>query len=199
MRTTAARTAESVRALRETDESSFRRELHALEVSRALSRSADPPFELIGLWRGFVGEHLPGNDVYPGRQVKYLDAVERQAYELHVSDGELRDVDGNRYDTSDGTKPLGSSDPWSIFVMDHRGRFFASKVWRSGQFNHSSLVGGEPVAGAGLIRVDNGKLTHLSNRSGHYYPPHRLTAQTVAHLSGQGVPMGEVEFIIIDD
>ena len=41
----------------------------------------------------------------------------------------------------------------------------------SQKFHHSSFVGGEAVRCAGMIRIDNGKVSQVSNDSGHYQPP----------------------------
>ena len=38
------------------------------------------------------------------------------------------------------------------------------------KFHHSSFVGGQAVRCAGMIRIDNGKVSQVSNDSGHYQP-----------------------------
>jgi hypothetical protein len=47
-----------------------------------------------------------------------------------------------------------------IFAADHKG----------GRFHHSSFVSGKKVRCAGMIRVKKGKVTLVSNNSGHYRP-----------------------------
>ena len=46
----------------------------------------------------------------------------------------------------------------AIFVMEKDGTFYASKYQRVGEFHHSSLVAGRPVAAAGEIGVVDGTL-----------------------------------------
>jgi hypothetical protein len=86
------------------------------------------------------------------------------------------------------TKPI-VSNTW-IFVMDPNGSIYVADYvteYRNGGyydalryfgpapqeivgFNHSSLVGGEPVASAGEIQVNKGRIELISNKSGHYVP-----------------------------
>ncbi len=86
------------------------------------------------------------------------------------------------------TKPV-VTNAW-IFAMDPNGSIYAADwvtEYQNGGyydalryygpapkeivgFNHSSLVGGEPIAAAGEIVVKKGKLELISNKSGHYEP-----------------------------
>jgi hypothetical protein len=86
------------------------------------------------------------------------------------------------------TKPV-ITDTW-IYVMDPNGSIYAAdwvEEYKKGGyydalryfgpapkeiigFNHSSLVAGEPVAAAGEMKVNNGRLEIISNKSGHYVP-----------------------------
>jgi hypothetical protein len=67
----------------------------------------------------------------------------------------------------------------------HRQRFF-----------HSSLVAGMPVAAAGVMRIENGRLLSLSNESGHYAPPPSCLAHVMSRLAGLGV--AELESVQIE-
>jgi hypothetical protein len=107
--------------------------------------------------------------------VKYLNEAERQAYRLFMRDGKLYDAQGNLFDTTNATNP--ESRGHAIFVMDQNGNIYASNNPAQGKFHHSSFFGGEPVAGAGEIRVENGVLKGLSDRSGHYRPDWSLVQQ----------------------
>jgi hypothetical protein len=58
---------------------------------------------------------------------------------------------------------------YAIYVMSAEGHIhLGSHV--VGLYHHSSLLGGEPVAGAGEIIVTQGKLNFVSNKSGHFVP-----------------------------
>ncbi len=134
---------------------------------------------------GFVGEHLPNNHIW-GTQVDYLDEHRRRDHQLHVRDGSLYDNDGRPFDTSSGGS-VHSGGGRAIFVMDEHGNIYASNHHAPGRFHHSSFLAGQPVAGAGELRVIDGKLEVLSDQSGHYRPPREFTRQVVEHLRSLGV------------
>jgi len=58
---------------------------------------------------------------------------------------------------------------WAIYVMSDTGNIHASSH-SVGYRHHSSLLAGANVAGAGEMRVLQGKLVNISNKSGHYAP-----------------------------
>jgi hypothetical protein len=92
----------------------------------------------------YVGEEVPGNQVWAGSAVRYLDAAERAPYALIFHNGRIFDADKNLFDTRDA-ETVHSDAPRAIFVMDANGTFYASKEQAIGEFHHSSLVGGAPV------------------------------------------------------
>lgn len=65
-----------------------------------------------------------------------------------------------------------------------------------GYFHHSSFLAGERVRCAGMIKVHNGKVTLVSNDSGHYKPPTHRLKSVVAGLFQCGCwePGGRVKF-----
>lgn len=150
-------------------------------------------YETKALENDYIGEELGEGWVEPfGTKVKYLSAAEKAPYELFVKDGKIVDAKGNLYDTKDaGTAHSGKGK--SIFVMDENGRIYASKTHAVGEFHHSSLGGGKPVAGAGEIVVDNGKVTEISNRSGHYQPDQRTNAQVLEELKSREVDITDIK------
>ncbi len=143
----------------------------------------------------YAGENLPDNDVWPGSQVKYLSEVERQAFEIRIHNGKLYRADGSPLDTSDASNVfLGAGS--AIFVMDENGTFYASKQQKVGEFHHSSLLAGKPVAAAGEIGVITGELMLLSDRSGHYRPSQEFTRQALGALAGAGVDLSNVNMLL---
>jgi hypothetical protein len=74
------------------------------------------------------------------------------------------------------------SDRRAIFIMDANGSFFASREHNMGDFHHSSLAAGAPVAAAGELEVIDGKLVTLSDKSGHYRPTRIFTNQAIDQL-----------------
>lgn len=143
------------------------------------------PLDTISLRPQFRGEHVPPdqNRVFPGRQVRYLTAEERLAYRLYVNErGLLADANGNLFDTATGESMHTPEGGRAIFVMDAQGNLYASNKHVAGEFQHSSFLAGAPVAGAGELKVTNGQLELVSNKSHHYRPPPRYIAQTVRHM-----------------
>lgn len=86
-----------------------------------------------------------------------------------------------RLDTSDGTSPMGKY----LFVMDGEGRVFAGS---SAQVDkHSAFLAGAPVAAAGLIVVEAGRLVAVEDESGHYMPPQDYLNQFLTEMVLRGV------------
>jgi hypothetical protein len=102
----------------------------------------------------------------------------RQAYKLRVKEGRLYDAGGNPFDTGDEI---------ALYVMDQQGQIFAARTSVHDSLHHSSLLAGEPVAGAGIMQVRQGRVMLINDRSGHYHPPAELFQQVLRRLSGQGV------------
>lgn len=62
--------------------------------------------------------------------------------------------------------------------------------------HHSTFMGGAPVKFAGTIVVENGRITLLDNRSGHYRPGMEQFANFLNWLVGQGVDLSRTEMRI---
>ena len=136
----------------------------------------------------YTGEHLPGNTVWDffGTHVEYLDAAERQKYELFVQDGLLVDSNGNLFDSYGDS---GTGNGSAIFVMDPQGRIYASNSPMMGEFHHSSFLSGAEVASAGEIEVINGRIVDITDRSGHYKPDPEHMEQFSNELAGRGADL----------
>lgn len=88
-----------------------------------------------------------------------------------------------------------SKDDYRMFVMDARGDFYAAdSVLKQDGFwtHHSSLGRGEAILGAGLMKVENGRLTHLSQQSGHYRPTPAQMVNVLQKLDQLGVDLYQV-------
>jgi hypothetical protein len=158
--------------------------------------------------RSFEGEHLPGNDVWnvgrptKPREVKYIDRLaDREPYRIEarpVKIGDkmevrLVDANGDLFDTRGAAAHDGSS--CAIFVMNEQGEIFSSTFQEVAYLHHSSLSGGEKVAAAGELVVENGKLLAITNRSGHYRPGPKLTDQAIQSLREQGLDLAGVKVV----
>jgi len=122
-----------------------------------------------------------------GTQVDYLTPVEAEQYRLTIRDGLIYDASG---------APVETHERGTIFVMTADGRFYAKLAPEVGLFHHSSFTAGGPVAAAGELVVHAGKLEEVSDKSGHYRPPARLTAQAVWQLGCAGVDILHVEVVL---
>ncbi len=139
---------------------------------------------------------MAGNNVWPGSVIRYLSVADRKAFEISIINGRLFTIDGLPFDTSATSSVFSGGEGRAIFVMDENGTFYASKTQKVGEFHHSSLVAGEPVAAAGELAVADGELTLLSDRSGHYKPNQELTRQALMALESSGVDFGNGTVIL---
>jgi hypothetical protein len=141
------------------------------------------------LGKDYRGEDDPTN---PNRffrpdTVQYMTPEQREAHRLFVdADGNLRSAkDGSLFDTSTGTTHW-SGGGRAIFVMDGSGNLYATLDQRVGHTHHSSLLGGDPVVGAGEIEVRNGQLVAMTDQSGHYHPKAVENDRVLQSLRDQG-------------
>ncbi|WP_280236476.1 hypothetical protein [Nocardia cyriacigeorgica] len=149
--------------------------------------NAQPTYETIPIQDEFVGENLPGNSVWNGSQVEYLDEQQRQRYRLHFRDGFVYDSEGRPFDTTASKTLWTPQGGRAIFAMDADGVLYSSPHHILGQFHHSSLLAGAPAAGAGEIAAANGVVQLISDHSTHYRPPRSITEQVIDSLRSQGV------------
>jgi hypothetical protein len=155
------------------------------ECSRAAAADVASVLETLPLRQRYAGEDLPPgqNHVFPGQQVEYLAPAEREEYRLRVDErGLLRDARGRLFDTTDGRTLHTPQGGRAIFVMDECGNLYASKRHVAGEFQHSTFLGGQPVAAAGELKVTDGRLVLVSNKSHHYMPPPEYLIQAVRHM-----------------
>ena len=135
------------------------------------------------------------NEPFPFRPfrtpVHYMDETEREAHRLFVdADGRLRQADdGSLFDTT--TEQTVRSQGRAIFVMDGNGNLYATTRQEVGVIHHSSLLAGADVAGAGEIRVVGGRLTEMSDQSGHYTPAAATNDRALQALRAQGLQPGD--------
>lgn len=122
-----------------------------------------------------------------GTSVKYLDEIERTAYQVTIHNGRLYSADGSLFDTRRGASVFKGGSGSAIFVMDHKGNLYLSNHQTVGKFHHSSFLAGAPVAAAGEMVVHDGEIKSISRRSGHYKPTVEQLNQCANHLKAQGV------------
>jgi hypothetical protein len=97
----------------------------------------------------------------------------------------LFDPSDNQFFTADGTaytKP----DNMSVLDMIQQG-------YRMRAIHHTTPVAGMPVTGAGMIELDSGRITKITDESGHYRPDAVQQHQAVSSLSEQGYDLAKTE------
>jgi hypothetical protein len=155
----------------------------------------DEPLPGEDLLDQYKGENDPDNPnrYFRPKTVDYLSPEDLERHRLFVRDGLLYSVrDGLPFDTrSAGTV-------WSqgraIYVMDRHGNLYASLKQVVGEFHHSSLLAGEPVAGAGELEVVDGVPTLINRKSGHYQPDEDQLSSVRDMLQEQGIDISRILF-----
>ena len=126
--------------------------------------------------------------VQTSRQVVYDHSAAAQGLtQLHAGNGLLytNAACTTKFDTVGMVTAFGGKG-WAIYVMSPTGNIHASPH-SVGNRHHSSLLAGANVAGAGEMRVMQGKLVHISNKSGHYAPAAAHFVQVLYVLTKRGV------------
>ena len=139
------------------------------------------------------GRLLPNGQVdwaHTSRRVVYdHDAATQGLTQLHYRNG-LIYTDAactTKFNTTGMVTAFGGPG-WAIYVMSETGNIHAS-AHSVGHRHHSSLLAGSNVAGAGEMRVLQGKLVQISNKSGHYAPAAAHFIQVLYMLQKRGVSL----------
>lgn len=131
-------------------------------------------------------------------------AASAVSHRATIADGQLHRAGGEVADSS-AAQPMWKKDKAERFnfamdghgdtyLSDPRSEFLALRNERrdagettTGRINHSTMVAGGDVAGAGTMRVRDGKVESLGDGSGHYQPAVTQTAQVAEELASRGV------------
>lgn len=124
-------------------------------------------------------------------------SAERIARQRVVIDeeGSFRTIDGGILDTRMATASWRTNAELALFIMDPHGNFYVSLRRVIGRIHHSTLSGGGPVAAAGELRVREGRLSVITDHSGHYPPTRSANQIVVSELQSRGVAM---EGVLLD-
>ncbi|WP_138084213.1 hypothetical protein [Phragmitibacter flavus] len=124
--------------------------------------------------------------------VKYLKSeAERLPYKLTFDPKKKLLQRNKEVFTTQKLSTVFSGDGWGIYVLSPDGELLVSSHAR-GRFHHSSLIAAAPAAGAGEIKADNGVITEISNKSGHYLPTVIQLVQTLKALEKMGVDLSKI-------
>lgn len=115
------------------------------------------------------------------RGVIYLDASQREQRRLLIRNGLVYDSTGKPLrDTRSKHKNQNN------YVMDAAGNFYLFDEFTTPNIRHSSVFAGGPVAGAGNIRIKDGRIVYIDSDSGHY-PTQPLFGNVLKELASCGV------------
>lgn len=131
--------------------------------------------------------------------VAYLDADQAKTYELHDGAPMTQGPDDHHepFDTSNMfSKHSGKG--FAVYVMDPSGKMYANQH-KVGLFHHSSFLAGSAVAGAGEIKAENGAVTWVTNKTGHYKAGERELWQVLDELKGRGVNLSGVDVSTVSE
>ncbi|HYH51795.1 MAG TPA: hypothetical protein VEG38_19805 [Acidimicrobiia bacterium] len=124
--------------------------------------------------------------------VKEVSKDERVHYRLNLKGGVLyRGAEPEPFDTVKNPKEfwsLRAGAGFAIFVMSKGGKLFAG-THKVGLFHHSSFLRGKDTAGSGEAKFEGGKITALTNKSGHYVPGKRENVQVLNELRELGMSL----------
>ena len=125
-------------------------------------------------------------------EVTYFAAQDQPGHQVVVNPG-------GRIGIRNGTPLNGRDRGPVVFVVETNGRVYAGN-YVQGKFHHSSLLAGANVTGAGELYLDDGgKLTKITNKSGHYAPDHLRVVQGLQALADHGIDLREVDLQFIGD
>ncbi len=152
------------------------------------------------------GLFLKMEDQYRGEEKKgvvYLQGKQglSSAFRVKIENGELRyrRLQQDDYHFADGRQEDGKlSDGDYFFVTSLEGDLYAAKNELSAQFieenkrlRHSSFLSSGDVRGAGHFYLENGLITQINNRSGHYVPDGLNLFRNYLQLKKKGLRFSE--------
>jgi hypothetical protein len=120
--------------------------------------------------------------------VRRLTDAEREEHRIFAGkDGLLYRTDGTLFDSD--------AAPYrrAIFTMDKYGNTYASNYPRRGEFHHSTLADGRPIAGGGELIVEQGKLREIGDKIGHYETTLEMNTRVAETLRSQGADLTGVQ------
>lgn len=113
--------------------------------------------------------------------VIYFDASQRDARRVTIRDGLVYDTTGTLIRDTESKHRNQNN-----YVMDAAGNFYLFDEYSNPKIRHSSILAGAPVAGAGNIQIENGRIVYIDSNSGHY-PSARVFSNVLAELAAHGV------------
>jgi hypothetical protein len=94
----------------------------------------------------------------------------------------------SNYDTT-AMKAIHADEPdgEALYVLSSTGVLYSAAATGSHSLHHTTFQAGLPVAAAGMMRVENGKLVSISNASGHYQPKPQYLKNILVFFKQKGL------------
>jgi len=155
-------------------------------ASQAFSEQSSCLEIMAKMLSAYEGEHR--------QLVEYVHPEDLYKYKLDIVNGVLVNRNNKKVTTKRGlTRILKGK---AIFVVDGEGDVYISEFFRPDYFHHSSFLAGRPVAMAGDIWIEKGRVVKMSNQSGHYKPGKKMMEQFIEYLTESGVDLSETEILL---
>ena len=131
-------------------------------------------------------------------RVAYLKKAQRMEYLVYIDNGKFVDYKDIVVDTT----ALNIAEQ-ALWAMDRYGNMFVYDDWALGkqlkirQVNHSSMNAGKEIICAGMIKIEKGAVTVLTNTSGHYKPTRENFAVSMGLLKDEGLDLRKTEIMAV--
>lgn len=145
---------------------------------------------------------LPASSDNEGSSLQFVQAIkllsvdylqsdqERQPYLLAIDKGLIKQA-GKPFDTTQMSTAFSGAGS-AIYVLSPDGLMYSGSH-KVSKFHHSSFLAAADAAGAGELKVTNGKISEISNKSGHYRPGIPQLVQTLEFLQSKGVDLADIK------
>lgn len=142
-------------------------------------------------WGVFNPQTSHGIDIpFNGYSVTYYTQEQQRQAKLTVAEnGKVQNAEKQEATTSHA-RTEDSGPGFGTFAIDEAGQLFTGSH-RPGNEYHSSLVRGDPVRAAGEIRVENGQLLEITNKTGHYKTSREQLISVLKDLQRQGYDLSK--------
>ncbi len=128
-----------------------------------------------------------------GQKTEYFDAEQRDMLRVLIRHGKFVTPEGVPFDTSDSIAKHKKG--FAAFTLNVQGEFsvFQHRFQEVNGIAHSSMNAAMPVFCAGEVRIENGKLLTITDRSGHYAPSLYNIYKALDYFKKQGVDISETK------
>lgn len=180
------------------------REWELRDAKKALSKYEKAIYSNFASHWGAIVRH---NEYEEYEKLEYLNVRTRDAYRVFISEGGFKQatLDPSQKENPFQVKPACTAgyrshdkDRFACMVINSRGEIYIANHIEL-IFNHGSFMSGGDVMFAGEIRINaQGKITGLTNYSGHYLSALTQQYNLYLHLKKLGVDFSSCQFFTIN-